>query len=191
MNVNIDISMLEGVLKQLNQTIEEYEQIDKNILNALKNSSFFWNDNIAKTFFNEIDKEHLNNEKVITNLKNNSEIIAYIINSYSSIGKKIKCNLNSKDLIINKIKNILYNINDILVSYGYLNTSFCPYESYLLYEEKKKINVAYNTLNTMLNNITNNFKKMEQIEKNIKLKISSLNNYVIDNFDINVFFNGD
>lgn len=187
MKINIDLSMIQETLELLNKIIAEYEQVDRNILSTLKASSFFWNDNVANDFFNELDEHHKNNDEVMNNLKDNTELFSYVINNYSEIGNKIKCNLDSKDTIINKINNILEDLNNIILSYGYLNTYFCPYERNILFSEKKELITAYNTLNTILNNITNKFKKMELIEKNIKSKISKLNSYIVNDFDTSKF----
>lgn len=187
MIINIDISMIEEILRTLNKSIAEYEQIDRDILNTLKSSSFFWNDNIAKRFYEELDTENKKNEEVIANLKENSELFTYIINSYLTIGKKINCNLNCKSTLINKINSILTDLNNIIYSYNNLSTYFCPYERNLLYNEKRKLVKAYNLLNNMLNNIIDKFNKMEQIEKNIKRKISELNNFIINDFDTNEY----
>ena len=187
MIININTSMIEEVLKSLNKAIEEYEQIDRNIANTLKNSSFFWNDNTAKRFFEELDSEHQNNNNVINNLKENSDLLTYIINSYGVLGKKIKCNLNCRDTLINKINSILTEINNIIYSYNNLNTYFCPYERSLLYNEKRKLSQTYNLLNNMLSNILDKFNKLEKIEKNIKKRISNLNNFIVNDFDTNKY----
>lgn len=187
MKINIDISSIEEIISSLNKTIEEYHHINDNIFNTLKDSSFFWNDNISKKFYSQMEIEERKNEKLIINLESNRELVKYIVNSYSTIGKKIRCNLNSKDTIIRKINEILNELNSIINLYNNLNTSFCPYESYLLYNEKRILCDIRDLLKKYLNNIEDKFRKIEQIENNIKNKISKLNTFSIEEFNDSLF----
>ena len=182
MMVNIDVLMLEDTLKMLNNTIADYEEVNRNIFNTLKQSSFFWNDGVARNFFDSLDNQQNNDMMVINNLKENKELISYMVNSYLVIGKKIKCNLNSKDTISSKIKEILQDISSTLSIYNRLDTSFCPYERNLLNKEKNNLIQVYNSLNTMFSEITKSFNKIEEIEKNVNSKIEKLNDYVVEKF---------
>lgn len=185
--IYIDLSAIENTLIQLNKTISEYEQLDKTIFRTLNDSSTFWNDGIANSFFIEVEKQSKSNDKVINNLKDNTDLLNYMINSYLEIGKKIECNLNSESDINKKINDILERLYNIIILYSNLNMYFSSYERNILLNEKVKLTSVYNNLKIMLNNINSKFEKMRKIEKNIKIKIEKLNNYTIDIFDSNIF----
>lgn len=183
--MKIEINSLE-ISKELDnlQTIkEEYETTYKSIFDTMSNSSFFWNDNIAISFYNELEKEKIKNDKELRLIENKIEVFKYIYNNYQELGNKIKCNLESKDYIIDKLNNIIDKTQNIIYKYNSLSTWFCSYERYFLVSEKNKLQTNYNNLLKVKTQIVNNYNKIIEIEREVTNKLSKITNIKIEEFN--------
>lgn len=183
MKINIDIPAISNLLIELKKTKEEYELTYKKIFSTLENTSFFWQDNIALEFYNDIENEKIKNEKVLNNMSLKIEVIEYIYNNYKSLGNNININLNSIEHIIDKINIILNNIQNIISRYNQLPNDFNYYEIYYFNQEKKKLKKNYSKLDEIKNKIIEYQNKILKIEKEINSKLSEIENIKIKEFN--------
>lgn len=183
MKIDINTQEINKELNDLKTIKEEYEDTFRTIFNTLSNSSFFWNDNIAISFYNELENQKIKNEKEIENINSKIEVFTYIYDNYQTLGNKIKCNLESMDYIIEKLNSILNRIQNIIYQYNSLNTSFCPYERNYLINERKKLQSNYTKVTEIKTKIVNSYNKIIEIEREVSNKLSKIDNIRIEEFN--------
>jgi len=154
------------------------------IFNILKDSSFFWNDKIAESFYQELEIEKIKNEKEIIKINEKINLYEYIYLNYSKIGNKIKCNLESREYITNKLNEYLKKISKIINMYEFLDTSFCLEEQEKIIKELNQLKNLENKVDEIKKNIIKTFDVMMEIEKEIETKIIKLDTIKIKEFEM-------
>lgn len=182
MNIEINTTNIGNILLDLKKVYEEYEININDLFMSLKGAKIYWNDETSSKFFESLEKEKLINQKEIISISNKIEIFTYIYTKYSELGKKIKCNLNKKETIINKLNQCLKQLYDVINSYKYLDSYFSN-EKYILYNEQKNLANYYNILLESKENIIKIYKKIEEIEVQVSNKMSKLEILKIEEYD--------
>lgn len=182
MNVEINLKNTEALLLELSKTYKEYYENINGLFLTLRNANNYWHDGNATKFFASLEQEKLKNQKEVINISNKIEILRYIYSKYIELGKEIKCNLDNKDKVINKINQCINITSQLIKNYNSLNMYFA-YEKYSLYNEKSKLNSCYNNLVTIKEKVNKTYKKIEEIETEVSNKILSLDIINIDEFD--------
>lgn len=173
-------------IEQLSTLINEYEEIQLNMFNQLKDSSINWQDGNSIEFENKIYLEKQESNSLLQCLKDKKEILEFIFDKYSEMGKKIKCNLNNKSTVINSILNCQSQINNILNDFNKIDTSFYYSEKNLILKQKQNLLNVKKELLAVKKSIEKNYQKIEEIEKEIKSKINTLVDIKINDFDYNL-----
>ena len=179
--IDIDLTKLKNEIDKVKVIIDEYEEIQQNIFNQLKDSCINWQDGNSLVFEEKTYHEKQESELLLLSLKNKKEIYDFIYNSYSEIGKKIKCNLESKKNVLSSIENCISKTSIILNDFNKIDTSFYYYEKNDICKQKNCIK----NIHRSLTNIKNSISKMyaEKIEKEILIKIQELDNIKVNDFD--------
>lgn len=170
MKINID--KLKINITEYNKLVEEYENICQNYYYELESDTNYWSSPYANYFFSLIAEEKKENKKFYQELSSLTKIFNYLILKYESLGSKINFDEKNKDTILNKINN--YKIDDIINIYDNLDLSFCPQEKNLIEKQKTKLQTTKVNINKYKKNIKNYFSTIEEIENQIKLKLSKL-----------------
>ena len=173
--MDINIEKLKGDLRELNNLIEDYESIYYNLYNELSNCSIFWKDNNSNIFFDNVSKEKLAVNEVITEFKQITDLYNYLVNKYSEFGNKIKFNIKLKNDILSEFDNYLNNIYDILDDFKNLTFRFDSTISDNIYKDMDKLVDITNILVGLKSRIKKHFNEFEEIEKEVSLKISKIN----------------
>ncbi len=172
--MEINIEKLKNEIEQYNKIIDNYENLYLNLYNELSNCTFYWQDEKSISFFDSIAKEKLEIKNAINELNGLCSIYDYIIKKYNIIGNKISFDLNKKDKIISKINNFIDKTHTIYNKYNSINLSHYPSEARYLYIQMNKLKEVENDLIKLKNTINNIFISIEEIEKEVNLKIETL-----------------
>ncbi len=185
--MDINIANLKLELSNLNNLLEEYELNNLNLYNILNSSSLYWVDNNAINFFNSVNQEKVKINLFYTELKSLREIYAYIVNEYQSLGNKIRFDLTKQDDIISYFNKYLNSLNIIINKYDSLDLSFCGREAKILLSQREKLFKMKETTNDLKSDVIKIFNKINEIEKEVNLRISRIKLEVLDETDISVF----
>ena len=184
--VEINCVEIKNIINSLRTIIEEYEIVELNIFNQLKDSCVNWQDGNSIKFGDNIilDKEEI--DIFVENLNNEIDLYNYMYNNYIRLGKKIKCNMNNKDTILYLIDNCCNKAVTIINEFNRINISFYYSEQYNIFEQKNKIIKVKNDLLNIRESIKDLYNKIEQIEKNINIKIKKLEEMDIKKLDFDI-----
>lgn len=177
---NVD---LKNAIIELDSLINEYEEIEINLFNQLKDSCINWQDGNSIQFDNKIQLEKGESKLILESLKKQKDIYNYIYNKYNEIDKKIHCNLNNKNSVLFTIDNCYNETLNILDEFSRIDRSFYYEEQYSIFREKDRIIKIKNELYEIKISTEKMYDRIEGIEKEIKNKISSLEEIRINDFD--------
>ena len=171
--ISIDVKNIGYNISKLNKTIEEYESTYLNLFNTTNSIQTLWTGVVAENYFEEINHDKLETQKLIEKIKNRQELYKYIYDSYKELGNKINCNLNAKDEIITKINNCINTSKEILKIYESIDIT-------KNYKEKEKIQKHQETTKKILKryktikeNVQMIYSNIEEIEKKINKELEN------------------
>ena len=133
--LEINTSDLKCDINNLNSLIDEYEEIQLNLFNQLKDSCINWQDGNSLKFDNNIYLERKEAELILQTLKDKRDVFNFIYSKYSEIGKKISCNLNNKNKLLQAINNCESRFNSIINEFRKIDNSFY-YQEYNITKEQ-------------------------------------------------------
>lgn len=186
--IQVDVEQLNQELVKLNHMIDFYEEIKDNLFKTITESSFFWNDNRAKQFYQSMNKEHSETQNMITNIKEMRDLFFFIITSYKELGKKIKCDIESKKRIMDKYSILLSMLDNIIQKYENLDVSFCPEERSIVAEQIKEYKGVKEKLYISKKRVGEYYESIYKIELMVKKKLSQLTISKITEFEIEQFY---
>lgn len=184
--LEINSANLKNDIDVLNKLISEYEEIQLNLFNELKDSCINWQDGNSIEFENKIYLEKVEADNILRTLNDKKEVLNFIYDKYSDLGKKIKCNLNNRSTLLHSIENCQSQTNSIINEFYKIDNSFYYWEQQNISKQRDKIIKVKNELSEVKNSITKMFDKIEEIEKEIKEKIKGLEEIKINSFDYNI-----
>ncbi len=183
----INLSNLKNEVNKLNNLINKYEEIYLNLYNEFNFSSYLWHDKNSESFFESLKMEKLKIKNNIEEIDDVKQLYDYIINQYEVIGNEIKCNLNSEKNILLKFDSYLAELSKTITYYNNLDLSFCPQFKEMITKEKNIIIREKIEIENVRNKIKKMYKKINEIEREVKLKISKINIEYIKENDMNNF----
>lgn len=183
----VNVDELKTNLIKYNSLIENYQSIYDNLYNEISSASFFWNDEHASSFFENINVEKIKVGNVISELNSVKNVYSYIVSNYEKIGNKIVFDLDLRNEIMEKFDNYINKIIKIIKYYDSLDLSFCVQESKFITSEKNKLVVMKNVVFNLKEKIMKIFDDIEEIEKQVNLMISKINIGVIKESEIDNF----
>ena len=181
--VEVDIGKIQYYIDKLNTYSSELEQIHLNIFNQLKNSCVNWQDGHSILFEDAVYIDKKESDELLNNLTEKKDVYSFICDKYSTLGKKIKCNLKNKNMVLDKISYCCDLIDDILEQYSWIDRSFYYDEIYSINNQQS---IMYNTLNTMKSlyaEIKKLYNKIEHIESEINTAIKKLKGFTVQDFN--------
>ena len=95
---------LKNDINLLNKLIAEYEEVKLNLFNELKDSCINWQDGNSVDFENKIYLEKVESDNILRTLTDKRDILNFIYDKYSDLGKKIKCDLNNRSALLRSIE---------------------------------------------------------------------------------------
>ena len=184
--LEVNVADLKNDLEVLNLLIEQYDDARLNLFNQLKESCINWQDGNSIEFDNKIYLEKQESDLFLQSLKGKKEVFDYMCDKYGEIGKNIKCNLESKDAIINTIDNCYNKVVDLVSEFDKIDKSFSYPEQYSIQRQRERILEIKNELSEIKNEISKSYEKIADIENQVSVKISKLETIKINSFDYNL-----
>lgn len=181
--IEVNIVELKNNISSLNSLIEEFNNVELNLFNRLKESCISWQDNNSIKFDSDIQLDKREMTMFINSLIAKKNVFDIAYNKYSEIGKKIKCNLNSKNTILNSIDTNISKCQNIIEEFNRIDRSFYYNEQHSIQNQKNLIIMAKTSLEEIRWSVSKLYNKVESIEKIINSKIAGLEDIKINNFD--------
>lgn len=165
--MKINIEKLKINIEKYTGLLDEYENTYMNFYYEAEANDQYWKNTTANYFFSLVEEEKKENKKFYEELYSLKLIFEYLVDNYQKYGKKISLNIESKDIIINKINN--FKINDIknLLNDSDLNIVNVESSKIMLADIEKDITQYKETFSKACSDI-------EKLEDLIKLKLSKI-----------------
>ena len=184
--IRVDTLRLKRNINILNSLIDEYEDIQLNLFNQLKNCSIDWQDGNSICFDNSIYLDKKESELILIELKEKINLFSYIYDEYSVIGNNINVNLNNKEKLLYSIESDYIRTKNIISEFDNIgNFFYCPEKENINFQYKKMISIK-NKLSNYKNLVSKMFKKVEVIERNIKIKLKKIEEIRINEFEFSL-----
>ena len=106
-----------------------------------------------------------------------------IYDKYSDLGKKIACDLDNKNSVINVLDGCYNQAKSLVNEFNKIDDSFYYEELTRINSAKQKAINARNKLSSTKKEVTDLYAKIEEIEREVKNKIDELEEVKINSFD--------
>ena len=170
--MEIHIDKLKTTVLQLDHAIEEYEEIYMNFYHVVSSSSFFWNDERSKKFFEMMYIEKNQVKQSVDELKVLRDIYREIITNYEEIGNRIRVQLQEKNSVVKYFDQYLEQVQQCLNICQSVPLDVYPLEASLIVKEKSQFSILYREVEEVKEQFIILFDKIQEIENNINKKIS-------------------
>ena len=181
--IEVNVSNLKLEVDKISKIIEEYDEIMLNLFRYLLDSYTNWQDSNSILFSQKIGEERLEMSNYFDILTQKKDVLKYLYDRYSEIGKKISINLNSKNIILGIIDDCYRQASDIRYSFEQIDTSFYYDERQTILNQKDEIYDVMEELRDIRSNISELYTKIEGIELEIHKKISNIEQIKINEFE--------
>lgn len=184
--VEVDCLGLKADIDSLADLLDDYEIIKLNLFNQLKDACINWQDGNSIEFDDRVylDKQEI--DKFIGAQRSKKEILDYLYYKYSEIGNVVKCDLEGKENLYNKI-DLLYNeASSIIREFDKVDRSFYYSEWQLIQRERSRMVEVKNKLSSIKQSVKIMFDKIEAIENEVNDKIKGLESIKISAFDFDI-----
>jgi len=177
--INVDFTSYDTRINNLIKLIDEYEQIIINLFDSLKNSCVDWQDSMSILFEQSINNDKNETYLYLSNINSKKEVIEYIYEQYSKIGKKITIDFQYKEKILREINDVCEKLKKITFKIDNIDE---VEDSVKFALQKQKIkNVSKNML-AYQKKIYNLYSTLEDIEISIKKRINEIEVLEISEF---------
>ncbi|MEE3342498.1 MAG: hypothetical protein VZS44_00195 [Bacilli bacterium] len=181
--LKIDCDELRTEIDALNGYLNSYEEILLNLFNQLKDATINWQDGKSIDFENKIYLEKKESDLFFQSLNEKKDILKFIYDKYSDLGKKITCDLNNKNSVLGAIDNCYNQAKSVINEFNKIDDSFYYDELSRIRNTKQKIVDQKNKLGNVKKDVSSLYSQIEEIEKEVKSKISDLEEIKINSFD--------
>ena len=185
--MEINIESLERDSNRLSKSIDDFSNNILNIYNELNWASGYWSDYHARMFFTNVENQKNKITKTYNELVSLNDVYESIISQYKSIGNRFKVNLENKDVLLNKFNTFSEKVNELISLYNDLDLSFCNDIANKINKEKRELLKIKENIIASKTKVKDTLLKIEEIEKDINLKLSKIDIEVIKQVDINEF----
>ena len=144
--MKVNINNLKDEVEAFNRLLSKYEESYLNYYNMISSFSFYWQDYNSKRFFDAAKIEKLSYEQVLNDLKDVKNVYSYIIDKYSTFGRKISINLDAKNKIMDRFDDYIDEMSSIIRRFYNLDLSFCPNEAYYIRKARDRMIVQRDEL---------------------------------------------
>lgn len=182
--IEVDVSILNDLIKSYSSTLKKIEQNNTDIIHNFNELNKYWQDTNISKLKSSSNLEEQRMLKLEEDIKLQLDFYSYVSIEYKKIGDKIKCNLEARDLIDNKIGNIIDLINNILNQYNDLGDISFFDRAYQVENQRNEVSCLLETFKDIRSNIYNKFETIKNIEatledrlKDVEVQMFLLNNY--------------
>lgn len=183
--MQVQVSNLKHQLTLLLQTLETYEKDVRDLYHELNQVESIWHDAHSEKFLEEIKNDRLDVEIMQEELKEITGVYNYFIKRYEEIGDKIFFDLELKNRTTQKIDSVLLTLQKTIRLYQNLDLSFCIEEKKFLDDEQQILIDDFNAIKSIKDVFKAKIKTIEEIEQNLKLKLSRIQIQYVKENDLN------
>lgn len=183
--ISVNVGELNNHILELNRIIDDYNLTYLNLFNSINQLSDSWVGDMATNFFSSMEKEKNETLEIINRIKKEKEIYKYIYDSYKTLGKKIKCNLDAKEIIVTKIDNCIDKTKEINMIYQSIDVTKNYDERDSIVKKKQDMIKVLDIFNKIKNNIKTTYSKIEEIEREVSRKLDNIEYIKVNEFEIN------
>ena len=183
--IEVDIELLQDNIERYNKILKKIQDNNNDIFYNFNNIYDNWHDKKSK----ELEEHLIREKKKIYNLENNIKeqisIYEFIKEKYKDLGNKIKCNLDSKTLIDDKLNIIIKLLEDIINQYNELGDISFFSEAEIIKTDEDKTKSIYKEFIDLRQNILFSYDSIEEIEKELieKTKDIDIEKIVLNNYE--------
>ncbi len=183
--VEVDLKKIRSVISNYSDILKQLEDNNTVIIHKFDELSRFWNDHNRVNLSSSFNMERQRILRLEGNVKAQQAIYKYLEKEYEKIGRKVKCNLDSRDLLNSKLDSIIKKIENIIDRYDNLGDISFYSRAYLIYEQKKEMKVALNSFKTIKKDLNKKFKQISNIEKQVSdlLNAIKVETFVANNYE--------
>ena len=185
--MNVNTNRLKDNIDKFNIELNNYNNTELNYYNELNNSSSYGNSTMIRKYYSNVNKERILIDDFIEELNELKNIYDYIYTSYSNIGNNIEFDLNNDTLLFNKINIINNKINNIKRSINFISLSTYPEITREINNIILRLNDMQKNLNIIENHYKSTINKINEIEKQTKIRLNKLDFELIQEIDLNEF----
>ena len=185
--MQINVSDFKAEINKLNSLLNDYENIYLNFYNEINKSSFFWNDNNSIMFYDETNIEKLKVRQTISEIKNLENLFTFIHDKYSHFGRVIRFDLENTEEIFRKFNKCNEQIKALIRSHNNLDLNSSPEIYNVINENYTILTSMQDNLQLLKTNTRNALNKIENIEKDVKRKLSNFDIEYIKESDISTY----
>lgn len=173
--ININVKDLNNEIVKMDNLIDDYNDVYLNLFNSINFLQNYWKGSTADRYFYNVIEEKVETEKLLNEIKLQYNIYLYIYDNYKNIGNKIRCNLDSKETIINKINNCIEKTKEIINMYTVIIDDYNDYEEKnRLIKLKDRMKNVLSKYETSKKTIKETYGKIEDIEQEINKKLAKI-----------------
>ena len=183
----VNVKKLRDNLDRFSTVTNEYYYNYTNLYNEINNSKSYYNSAKATNFYNACDLEKVSNDDLYNDIDSLKKVYKYICEHYSGIGNTIEFELGNSTALFNQIKEINNKINTIRRSLNEIDTSMAREIYYAILEIDNRLNSMQKNLQELERGNKNTINKINDIEKNVKNKLSKIDVGYINETDIRPF----
>lgn len=185
--MKVNVSKLKNEIVSFQDLLKEYEENYLNFYQELSSVSFFWQDSHADNFFKNVNLEKIKVQVFHEELMSIYGLYKFLIDRYQSFGEIIEFDLNMMNTVFSKFNLSIEKMNDIIHSYQGLDLSFCDDIAGMVKNEYNEILNNKKQLESIFENVKEYFYEIEEIEKEVKLRIARITVELLQESEINEF----
>lgn len=179
--LKINCTEVKSQIDSLTALFQELDEIELNIFNQLKDACINWQDGYSTAFDEKVYLDKEESDLLLQFLLDKKDVLNFLYDKYSDIGKEIKCNLNSRDVLVNLISNCENQLNSILKEFEKIDTSYS--ELYSINKQKSKLLTVKSELSEIKGVVIKTYDRIEKIEEEVKMKLDNLSGIKINDFE--------
>lgn len=183
--ISVDVEKLNKITNEVNPHIDSYEETLMNLFSKLKDATTDWYDPVSVAFDEAMITENNDSQNFFSEVKLRRDIIPYTSDLYSNLGRKINCDFNNKEYLINTLNNCISECTSIINEFNRIDSSFYYSEYYIILNQKTKVVDARAKLRKLKEKLTGKFQKIAEYEEDISSKIDELEPFKVMEFDTN------
>ena len=183
--ISVDIEQLNKTSNKISPHMDSYEETLMNLFSKLKDATNDWHDPASMAFDEAMITENSDSQNFLSEIKLRKDIFSYVTDLYSNLGRKIYCDFDRKDSLINMLNNCISECTSIINEFNRIDNSFYYSEYYIILNQKTKVMDARTKLRNLKEKLTGKFQKIAEYEEDIGSKIDELEPFKIMEFDTN------
>lgn len=183
-DMKINTKEMQEEVRHLTAILEEYKEVKLNLFNKLEEATSVWQDGISPSFEEKIYVEKQNTAYLVQQVEAIEKTYQTVYEQYNCIGSNIECNLDARQILLDKTNYFLGELKNIASLFNRIDTSFFYVEKELILKQKEKIELQIKQLEYLKVAMTNFFNRLEKIEKTTGTQLGKIHENTVTEFEL-------